>query len=92
MDKVVEKAKELRKLINDTPEMQEYLKLKELYENDESLRQMRNDIARLENENKSEEKKNLLEIYNSHPLVSNFNSAKEEVFSLLETIKEILSD
>lgn len=92
MDKVIETAKELRALFDETPEMKEYIKLKEIYEKDQTLSKMRNDIARLESEGKIEEKKNLVEIYNSHPLVSNFNLAKEEVYNLLQTVKQILSD
>ena len=92
MDKVVETAKELSREIRELPEIQEYLKLKNLFENDENLAQMRRDIARLESEGKSEEKKNLLAIYNEHPLVSNYYSMKEEVRNILETIKEIISE
>ena len=92
MDKIIESAKELSTSIKELPEVQEYLKLKNLFEKDENLAQMRRDIAYLESEGKLEEKKNLLEVYNSHPLVSNYYSAKEEVRNILETIKEILSD
>lgn len=92
MDKVIETSKELRQLIDEIPEVKEYLKLKELFENDETLKQLRSDIARLEKEGKREEKNNLLEIYNSHPLVNNFNIAKEEITNILQTIKQILSD
>lgn len=92
MDNVIEIARDLRSRIDELPEVKEYQKLKELYENDAELKQMRSGIARLESENKIEEKKNLLEIYNSHPLVNNFNAAKEEVTNLLQMIKQILSD
>lgn len=92
MDKVLEKAKELRSEIELLPEYQEYMKLKDIFEKDEHLKNMREEIARLASENKKEERDNLLQIYNSHPLVNNFNIAKEEMKNLLETIKEILSD
>lgn len=92
MDKIIESAKELSTSIKELPEVQEYLKLKNLFEKDENLAQMRRNIAYLESEGKLEEKKNLLEVYNSHPLVSNYYSSKEEVRNILETIKEILSD
>ena len=39
---------------------------------------------------KEEERKNLLEIYNNHPLVNNYELAKQEVESLLLVIKNII--
>ena len=90
MDKVIDKANELSKEILNTPEVKEYLKLKELIENDEELAEFRINIASLANEGKLEERDNLLKIYNSHPLVANYETAKESVKSLLETIKQII--
>ena len=91
MDKILEEAKSLRKDIDSLPEIQEYYRLKTLMENDEELRRLRTEIARLTKEGKSEEKKNLLEIYNSHPLVNNFYIAEEEVKLILNSIKDILN-
>ena len=92
MNEVIDKAKEVRKALEELPEVQEYLKLKNLIENDESLAKMRTDIARLKNEGKIQERDNLLKIYQSHPLVNNFYIAKEEVESILKTIQSILQD
>lgn len=92
MDKVIESAKALREEIDNLPEMKEYKLLKKLYEDNDELKEMRQNIAKLEQEGKSEEKKNLIAIYESHPIVNNFNLAKEEIKSILETIKDILSD
>ena len=89
VDKAVE---ELKVALDKEPIIQEYLSLKKAIENDEELKRMRSEIARLTNEGKFEERDALLGIYNSHPLVSNFNQAKEEVASLLSEIKDILSD
>ena len=47
MDKVIELAKELREEIDNLPEVIEYNKLKKLLENDEELKAMRKEIARL---------------------------------------------
>ena len=91
-DRVIDKAKEARKSLEELEEVKEYLHLKELLENDESLKQMRKDIARLKKENKVEERDNLLAVYNSHPLVNNFYLAKEEVKSILKTIESLLQD
>lgn len=90
MDKIVQDAKKLREEIDNLPTVQEYYHLKSLYEADEELANMRREIARLKNEGKEEERKNLLEIYNSHPLVNNYVLAKQEVESLLLVIKNII--
>lgn len=90
MDKIVQDAKKLREEIDNLPMVQEYYHLKSLYEADEELANMRREIARLKNEGKEEERKNLLEIYNNHPLVNNYELAKQEVESLLIVIKNII--
>ena len=90
MDEVIEVSKKLKESLLELPEIKEYLKLKDLYEKDESLKQMRRDIARLKNEGKEEERNNLLSIYNNHPLVNNYNLAKEEVKAILQTIRDII--
>lgn len=90
MDEVIVKAKELKEEIDNLPEMKEYLKLKELMEKDEELKRLRKEIARLEKEGKKEEKNNLLNIYNNHPLVNNYYLAKEEVKQILSSISQII--
>ena len=82
----------LKEELDNSPIIQEYLQLKTVLENDVELKKMRENIARLTNENKVEEKEALLAIYNSHPIVVNFSQAEEEVKNLLEQIKDILSD
>ena len=91
MDKILEEAKSLRNDIDSLPEIQEYYRLKTLMENDEKLRRLRTEIARLTSECKIEEKKNLLAIYNSHPLVNNYNIAMDEAKSILRAIKDIIN-
>ena len=90
MDEILIKAKEIREEVDNLPQVKEYYYLKELYENDDELKRLRGEIARLASEGKNKERKALLEIYNSHPLVSNYNQVKEEVIILLNEIKNIL--
>ena len=90
MDKIVEEAKKLREEIDSLPTVKEYYRLRSLYESDEELAKMRKEIARLKSEGKEEERKNLLEVYNNHPLVNNYEVAKQEVESLLLVIKNII--
>ena len=59
-------------------------------EEDEHLSEMRTQIARLKSEGKNEENKNLLEVYNNHPLVNNYNIAREEAIELLKSVKKII--
>ena len=90
MDKIVEEAKKLREEIDSLPTVKEYYRLRSLYESDEELAKMRKEIARLKSEGKEEERKNLLEVYDNHPLVNNYEVAKQEVESLLLVIKNII--
>ena len=70
----------------------EYSRLKELYEKDETLLQMRKEIARAKKNNDEAKRNELIKQYNSHPIVNNYYIAKEELVSLLKEIKKILSD
>ena len=92
MNKTDEALEKLAKELYALPEVQEYLELKESIENDKELKEMRLEIARLTNEGKKEEHDNLLKVYNSHPLVVNYQVAREELYNLLNQIKDILSD
>ena len=90
MDKVLEKAKELKALIDDTPEMKEYLKNKELLENDKNVYELKQNVANLKAQGKLEKAKNLEKLYNNHPLVNNFEVSKETLYELLKTIQNII--
>ena len=91
MDEVIKLAQSLRKDIDNLPEIKEYYALKKLMEEDADLREMRKEIARLKSEGKEEERSNLLKIYNSHPIVNNYELAKQEVESILRSIKDIIN-
>ena len=90
MDKVLEKAKELRLAIEETPEFQEYIKNKELLENNKDVIELKHNIANLKAKGKIEEAKNLEKLYNEHPLVNNFEMSKEALYELLKTIQNII--
>ena len=90
MDKVLEKAKELRLAIEETSEYQEYIKNKELLEKNEDVIELKHNIANLRAKGKLEEAKNLEKLYNNHPLVNNFEASKETLYQLLKTIESIL--
>ena len=90
MDKVLEKAKELRVLIDETPEMKEYLKNKELLEKDKDVYELKQNIANLKAKGKLEEAKNLEVLYNAHPLVNNYEASKDALYQLLKTFESII--
>ena len=90
MDKVLEKAKELRGAIEETSEYQEYIKNKELLENNKDVLELKQNIANLKAQGKIAEAKNLEDLYNRHPLVNNFEASKEALFELLKTIQNII--
>lgn len=92
MDKVLEVAQELRDALDNTPEFQEYYRLKDAIENDPELMRMRKEINFLASKNMVEECNNLTRVYNSHPIVQNYNQIKEEISQTLLMIKSQLSD
>ena len=90
MDKVLEKAKELRLAIEETGEYQEYIKNKELLEKSEDVIELKHNIANLRARGKLEEAKNLEKLYYNHPLVNNYEVSKEALYQLLKTIQSII--
>ena len=90
MDKVIEKAKELKALIDETPEMKEFLKNKEQFEKSEDVIELKHNIANLRAKGKLTEASNLEKLYNAHPLVNNYEASKEALYQLLKTIESII--
>ena len=90
MDKVLEKAKELRLAIEETPEYKEYMLNKTLIENNEDVIELKHNIANLRAKGKLEEAKNLEKLYNNHPLVNNYEASKEALYQLLKAITSVL--
>ena len=90
MDKVLEKAKELRAAIEETAEFQEYMKNKELLENSGDVLELKHNIANLRAKGKLQEANNLEGLYNNHPLVNNYEVSKEALFQLLKTLESII--
>ena len=90
MDKILEKAKELRIAIEETSEYKEYIKNKELLENNEDVIELKHNIANLRAEGKTIEADRLQVFYNNHPLVCNYEASKEALYQLLKTIESII--
>ena len=90
MDKVIEKAKELKAFIDETPEMKEFLKNKEQFENSEDVIELKHNIANLRAQGKIKEASNLKELYDNHPIVANYEASKEALYALLKTVQSII--
>ena len=90
MDKVLEKAKELRFAIEETDEFKEYIKNKEFLENSWDVLELKHNIANLKAKGKLVEAKNLEKLYENHPLVNNYEASKEALYQLLKTIESII--
>ena len=90
MDKVLEKAKELRSAIEETSEYKEYIQNKTALENSKDVIALKHDIANLKAKGKLEESKNLEALYNAHPLVNNYEASKEALYQLLKTVESII--
>ena len=90
MDKVIEKAKELKALIDETPEMKEFLKNKEQYENSEDVIELKHNIANLRAQGKIKEANNLKALYDNHPIVVNYEASKEALMELLKTVQSLI--
>lgn len=90
MDEIIKKAHELRAMIDNTPEMKEYLLNKELLENDKDVIALKQNIANLKAQGKFEQANNLKALYDANPLVNNYEVSKEALLQLLKTIENIL--
>lgn len=90
MDKVIEKAKELKAAFDETPEMKEYLKYKDLYENSEDVIELKHNIANLRAKGKLNEANNLQAFYDNHPIVVNYQASKEALMELLKTVQTLI--
>lgn len=90
MNKAYDVAKELRYALLDEECVKEYLRLKEIFLNDEYLINLREELLKLNKDNKNKEYKELKEIYDNHPLVKNYYYCKEEVKRLINEIIEVI--
>lgn len=90
MDKIISKAQEIASLLKQEPLIEEFLIVKKQYENDEYLITLRQEIVKLKNDNKEEERQNLIKVYESHPIVNNYYFLLDEVNNFLFEIKNAL--
>ena len=92
MNKVSDSILELKETIFKEPTVQEYLTLKKAIKESEELIKLQEDILYFNKNNQSMKAKELMEIYNSHPLIVNYNNVKDDVNDLLNEIKAELEN
>ena len=92
MDKVIEKAKELRQELDKLPLFQEYVEVKKTIDEDDELNELKKQIVRAKSEGRLEDHKKLIHKYENHPLTINLNQLEEEVKNYLKEISEILNE
>lgn len=92
MDKIIEKTRVLRENLNEIPLFQEYQNIKSLIENNDEIKELKRDIVRSKNENRLDDHKALLDRYNNHPLILNYENLKSEVISYLNEVADILNN
>ena len=91
MDEVIKKAQELKDSINEEPLIQEYLRVKEIYEHDASIKELKKQIVRAKNEGRKQDYDSLVEELNHHPLEINYQQIKDEVGEYLLEISNIIN-
>ena len=91
MDKTIELAKELKQELDSLPLFIEFKRIKSLVENSDELEELKRSIALAKVHHQDEEHKRLLDEYNNHPLIVNYNTLKNEVYDYLNQISEIVN-
>ena len=87
----IELAKELKQEIDKLPLFQEYLRIKDLLEKDESVNSLKKEIALAKQNGNNELHKELLNKYNSHPIVTNYSILQNEVYEYLKQVTDIIN-
>ena len=90
MNKILEEAINLRQALMEDERVQEYFRLKKLFEESEDLIDMRKNLALYKEEGREVEYSNIKELYEHHPIVINFYNSKEEVKDLINDVIEVL--
>ena len=91
MSKTIEIAKELKEELDKLPLFQEYYRYKALVDSNKELNALKTSIAKAKLEGNSELHKNLLDRYNSHPLIVNYQELETEVANYLAQVAKIVN-
>ena len=89
MSKEIELAKELKSELDSLPLFQEYKRIKALVDSSDELNELKREIAKSTND--KEKHNELLNEYNSHPLMVNLKELEAEVREYLKEVTEIIN-
>lgn len=90
MSNSLEIAKEIQEKILELPEAKEYLRLKEILENDDTIKSLQEEMISFKKSGKIDEAKEISKKINSLPIYQNFQTVKEQLADTLKTIANIL--
>ncbi len=91
MDKILEKAQELKNELENLPLFIEYKRVKNLYDNNVEINELKKQIVRARNEGRMNEHKLLLDRLQNDPLYLNYTKLEEEVIEYYKEISNILN-
>ena len=90
MDNSLEIAKEIRDKINSLPEAQEYIKLKNIIDNDAEIKALQEEMISQKKQGKIDEASRISSKINSLPVYQNFQFVKEQLADTLKIVADIL--
>ena len=91
MSNSIEIAKELKSEIEKDPLIIEYRRIKLLVDSNDELNNLKREIALAKAHHDDALHKKLLNQYNRHPLVVNYNTLSQEVNDYLTSISQIVN-
>ena len=91
MSKPIEIARELKIEIEKDPLIIEYRRIKSLVDSNDELNNLKREIALAKTHQDDSLHKKLLDQYNNHPLIINYNVLNQEVSDYLASISQIVN-
>ena len=91
MSNSIEIAKELKGELEKEPLIIEYRRIKSLVDSNDELSNLKREIALAKAHHDDSLHKKLLDQYNNHPLIVNYNVLNQEVSDYLASISQIVN-
>ena len=91
MNDPIKIAQELKDELDKLPLFIEHKSLKKQIENNSELKELKKQIALAKLHNDNELHKSLLDKYNNHPLIVNYQAIEIEVYEYLNQISQIVN-
>ena len=91
MSDVIRLTKELKEELDNLPLFQEYKRIYELVSSNEELNELHKEICKVSKTSDTKRHQELLDRYNSHPLIVNKRELEAEVKDYLSEISDIIN-